>query len=931
MSPRSGITILSIALVLCGAVPVRAASPAASILLFPRVVVDDAEDTFIQITNVSNREAYARCSYLDASGASVARFELALEGQQSTHWVVSRGRLVDDGDPTCSRTQPDCDGAGLDPGDIPSVVSPFAGALMCVQLDRSGAPLSGNALVGRATLNAADGDVASYAALGLQGLPDNDADDVLCVDGVPNAACTVPEYSACPTEWRVLHDADGAPAPLDPAHRVVRGALTALPCALAFGGAPAASDLQITSTDEMDQTFTAAGQLAPLTTTALSDLSAVLGSATSGSARNTRLAGTAGFALLAESDRRLDGDATAPAGRAMGGVSDATDGAAVTMLPYLLVDAARGVDTIVDIANTSDQPLHARCAIEATTSVCVGGGAADSCLPGGISCSGSCETSRSTLAFGLTLEPQQPLGWRIGSGLTRAAAVELAAVEVPAMDDQSLGLLRCVAVDAVGRPVDRNALVATASVETFAATEGNSATDHVDAARYDGIGQQAVDGAVDRDAFLVLGGEAPEYVPCGTVLSLSHVFDGAMLRTGARADTVGTTLALAPCSADLGVAEPAQDVVQFLVYNEFRQRFSTSKPLAGQMVTPLSLIDTTDLTRSIFSVGVVGTLAGQTRVSSTTGGLMGVAIERHAGDDATRPYSAAVALQPEGRTAVDVVALDSGGCIGDCDGNGQVGIDELLRGVNIGLGALPLAQCGAFDNDDDGTVGVAELIQGVSASLSSCPSRVRPTLPPTPTPGPTPPILTGGPDITYFGLVSGDDQAVAPIGTDGEGRPIFAWPRGEGFGIVVEARPGLSGRQVGQSTFDPGGTGLPDLQLIADRALGDGSEAVCDADQPSAGGVPATAPFAFDAPNAVATINDLGCRFDDGTAQPRGGAAMTAACSRTGFLARASRTSFCLPVDHAWRFPSGDTVLAVRIRELGGQIGIVRQIVVRVP
>jgi hypothetical protein len=59
------------------------------------------------------------------------------------------------------------------------------------------------------------------------------------------------------------------------------------------------------------------------------------------------------------------------------------------------------------------------------------------------------------------------------------------------------------------------------------------------------------------------------------------------------------------------------------------------------------------------------------------------------------------------------------GCVGDCDRNCGVSIDELVRGVNIGLGAA-VDQCRAFDRDINGEVAVAELIEGVGNSLQGC-------------------------------------------------------------------------------------------------------------------------------------------------------------------------------------------------------------------
>ena len=44
--------------------------------------------------------------------------------------------------------------------------------------------------------------------------------------------------------------------------------------------------------------------------------------------------------------------------------------------------------------------------------------------------------------------------------------------------------------------------------------------------------------------------------------------------------------------------------------------------------------------------------------------------------------------------------------MGDCDGSGKVEVDELLVGVGIGLGDLPMQLCFAFDADQLKTPGV---------------------------------------------------------------------------------------------------------------------------------------------------------------------------------------------------------------------------------
>ena len=65
------------------------------------------------------------------------------------------------------------------------------------------------------------------------------------------------------------------------------------------------------------------------------------------------------------------------------------------------------------------------------------------------------------------------------------------------------------------------------------------------------------------------------------------------------------------------------------MYNEFEQRFSTSRPMQCKQFSLISNIDTTQNERSIFSAGVSGTLTGQTRINPIGSGLLAVAHEVH--------------------------------------------------------------------------------------------------------------------------------------------------------------------------------------------------------------------------------------------------------------------------------------------------------------
>ena len=60
-------------------------------------------------------------------------------------------------------------------------------------------------------------------------------------------------------------------------------------------------------------------------------------------------------------------------------------------------------------------------------------------------------------------------------------------------------------------------------------------------------------------------------------------------------------------------------------------------------------------------------------------------------------------------------------CTGDCNHSGEITVNELITGVGIALGALPLSTCPPFDCANTGRVDVSCLIAGVNAALSGCP------------------------------------------------------------------------------------------------------------------------------------------------------------------------------------------------------------------
>lgn len=60
-------------------------------------------------------------------------------------------------------------------------------------------------------------------------------------------------------------------------------------------------------------------------------------------------------------------------------------------------------------------------------------------------------------------------------------------------------------------------------------------------------------------------------------------------------------------------------------------------------------------------------------------------------------------------------------CPGDCNGDREVTVDELVRGVNIALITQPVDACPAFDRDGNSEVTVDELVLAVNRALDGCP------------------------------------------------------------------------------------------------------------------------------------------------------------------------------------------------------------------
>jgi hypothetical protein len=343
--------------------------------------------------------------------------------------------------------------------------------------------------------------------------------------------------------------------------------------------------------------------------------------------------------------------------------ADVTSDRPAAILIFPRIVAARSIsngaavqlvtDTLVQISNTSTEPTTLHCFNVNATGYCSNSGfACDS--SGDATCPDPrdlCVPQWTETDFDVVLTPRQPLAWRASTGLKRAdlpldgralsgpngesnAGTLVPPVRLKATASELRefsiyrGELKCIVVDDQGHGAARNVVKGEATVvSTFSeAPFDESSLSEIAASRYNAVGIEAIDGDANGDDVLELGGDANEYRGCPNVLIAQHFFDFAPVEA-LPVSIVFSELTLVPCTENFRAQEPGATTAQFLVFNEFEQRFSTSARVDCLFYRPLSNIDTRQATNSIFSVEVAGTIAGQTRIRGVSGGLLGIVTE----------------------------------------------------------------------------------------------------------------------------------------------------------------------------------------------------------------------------------------------------------------------------------------------------------------
>jgi hypothetical protein len=334
--------------------------------------------------------------------------------------------------------------------------------------------------------------------------------------------------------------------------------------------------------------------------------------------------------------------------------------ASIVIFPKLEYNSSAGRDTIVQLVNAGERrTIDALCFYVNANGHCSNNNRVcnPSAFPSGCDAGATCVPGWVETDFRLTLTKRQPISWRVSEGMPflpcdqaspnaesctvddQGIAIFNAGNVPPVPEDPFIGELKCIQIDETEVPVEFNDMIGSATIIT-AGSAG------VDVNKQNAIGVQALPGRLNEDDVLCLGGEpnddcpdGAEYVGCPQTLIMDHFFDNAVVP--GQGTEVTTQLTLVPCSQNFRDSVTnlnTRTTIQFLVYNEFEQRFSTSYRIACFEDRQISDIDTrlgpSDNFASIFNVAVQGTVSGQSRIRAVSvegegRGVLGQMTESH--------------------------------------------------------------------------------------------------------------------------------------------------------------------------------------------------------------------------------------------------------------------------------------------------------------
>lgn len=284
-------------------------------------------------------------------------------------------------------------------------------------------------------------------------------------------------------------------------------------------------------------------------------------------------------------------------------------GASILVFPKVRADDT--YDTVIQIANTGNSMVHLRCFyVDASLFSTITG------LPCAIP-SATCLPSWQETDFSIWLTRQQPTHWLVSTGRATSPfdpfgsdGAGLDPGRVPPKSDFT-GELKCVEVTETEEPFIGNHLKGEATIKTISGdSEG-------DVSKYNAIGIVGNAEAVPSNPLLL---DDVVYNACPAKLILNHFAEGApdpVADEFEESSSVSTELTLVPCSEDFENQQPTSQTVQFLIFNEFEERFSASTTVTCYLSTHLANIDspTAPLDRSVFSFALLHTLVAHTEIT----------------------------------------------------------------------------------------------------------------------------------------------------------------------------------------------------------------------------------------------------------------------------------------------------------------------------
>ena len=294
------------------------------------------------------------------------------------------------------------------------------------------------------------------------------------------------------------------------------------------------------------------------------------------------------------------------------------NGASILVFPKVRADGT--FDTIVQIANTGNSMVHARCYyVNATLFSTLTN------TPCRVE-SSTCVPSWTETDFNIWLTKQQPTHWLVSEGRTfnpfdgfgnDGSGFDPGAIP-PMIDFQ--GELKCIEVDETDAPITGNHLKGEATLKgvrnLFDPGIGEENTVFGDVSKYNAIGIVGNPDATPSNP-LVLDGNVYSACPGKLILNHSATLDSDPVvseSTRVPSETF-TQLTLVPCSEDFENQKATTVTVQFLVFNEFEERFSASTTLTCYLNSELTYFDSpTTYDRSVFSEPVLGTDVAQTEI-----------------------------------------------------------------------------------------------------------------------------------------------------------------------------------------------------------------------------------------------------------------------------------------------------------------------------